>query len=470
MKNILIDATQPQRFLDQVNFARNIEKETDKLKIYFFIGEKIYSLYEKIIDELEFKVVNKPKKESKLSNSSNFKQIIKEKIKNNTTTKQRKEIRKLINTLKNTFIFTNRLKNQEKIFLTDLERNYDKISKLVQEYKIDVLLISGDRHLGHESVFLKISKGLNIPSIIVYLVDYADEERIFHNDVVTKKVKPNIFTSHYIKQSQSNLKYKVVRDSYYYPHPIGNALDKFGVLTKNPYVMGSGASDVLCLNNQYYKDLYISRGIEEKKIRVVGDGVYDHIYKQYLQKDIIKQKTLNKYSLNSDKKVVIIALPQLGEHNILRWEQHWEEINFLMKSLDSLDQNILISLHPKMDRKKYEFLEDKYNSTILDERLADVLPTADMFVATFSSTVVWSVLCGIKTVVVDFYGLNYTMYDFLTSIKEVDKKENLKATLKTTLSEDIDFTKDWKSLSRDEVFDGKTIQRYIKLINEVSKW
>lgn len=469
MKNILIVATQPQRFLDQVNFAKNIAHETDKFSIHFFVSDEVYSLYSDIVDGLEFKVINEPKNKSFQSSNNTFKQLIKEKIKNNLTIEQIKKFREFISKLKNTKLFTNRLKKQEKVFLESLEKNYDKIIKLVQEYKIDVLLINGDRHLGLEPVFLKISKELNIPSIIVYIVDYANEERIFHNDVITKKIKPNIFTSQYISNSQNNLKYKIVRNSYYYPHPIGNALDKFGVLTKNPYIMGSGSSDVLCLNNQYYKDLYISRGIDKRKIQVVGDGVYDHIYTQYTKRDTTKQDTLNKYSLNSDKKVVIIALPQLGEHNILPWNRHWEEINFLMKSLDSLEQNILVSLHPKMDRKKYEFLEDKYNCTILDERLADVLPIADMFVATFSSTVVWSILCGIKTVVVDFYGLNYTMYDFLTSIKKVDQKENLQTTLKSTLAEEIDFTKDWKSLSRDEVFDGKTIQRYIKLINEVRK-
>lgn len=469
MKNILVSATQPQRFLDQVNFVKNLTKETDEFVIYFFVSDEVYFLYSDIVDRLEFKVINEPKNKSVHLSNNTFKQLIKEKIKNKLTTEQRKKLRGFISKLKNTKLFTSRLKKQEKVFLENLEKNYKAISKLIQDYKIDVFLINGDRHLGLEPIFLKISKELNVPSIIVYLVDYADEERIFHNDVVTKKIKPNILTSHYTERSQNNLKYKVVRDSYYYPHVIGNALDKFGVLTKNPYVMGSGSSDILCLNNKYYKDLYISRGIKEKKIRVVGDGVYDHIYKQYSQQEETKQNILEKYSLDISKKIVIVALPQLGEHIILPWKQHWEEISFLMKSLDSLDHNILISLHPKMDRKKYEFLEDKYNCTILDERLADILPIADMFVATFSSTVVWSVLCGIKTVVVDFYGLNYTMYDFLTSIKKVDKKENLKATLETTLSEVIDFSKDWKSLSRDEVFDGKTIQRYIQLINEVSK-
>ena len=164
-----------------------------------------------------------------------------------------------------------------------------------------------------------------------------------------------------------------------------------------------------------------------------------------------------------------MALPQLGEHNIFPWKKHWEEINFLMKNLKKLNQNILISLHPKMDRKDYEFIEEKYKIKILDERLADVLPIADLFVATFSSTVIWSILCGIKSVVVDFYGLNYTMFDFLTSIKKVDKKDNFETELKATLTGEIDFSKDWNSLSRNEVFDGKTIQRYIKLIKRQAR-
>jgi hypothetical protein len=99
MKNILIDATQPQRFLDQVNFAKNIVNETDKFVISFFISDEVYSLYGDIVKSLEFKVINEPKKESKLSNSNNFKYIIKEKIKNKIRIDQRKKIRKFISIL-----------------------------------------------------------------------------------------------------------------------------------------------------------------------------------------------------------------------------------------------------------------------------------------------------------------------------------------------------------------------------------
>lgn len=140
-----------------------------------------------------------------------------------------------------------------------------------------------------------------------------------------------------------------------------------------------------------------------------------------------------------------------------------------MENLDRLNENILISLHPKMEKLKYKFLEEKYNSIIVEERLVNILPIADIFISTFSSTVLWSVLCGIKTIVIDFYNLEYKMYDFLTSIAKVNEKEKLYKVLELKLEEEVDFAQDWKELSREEVFDGLTIQRYAYLLKKLGR-
>ena len=60
------------------------------------------------------------------------------------------------------------------------------------------------------------------------------------------------------------------------------------------------------------------------------------------------------------------------------------------------------------------------------------------------------------------------MYDFLTSIKKIDKKDSFEGELVDFLKEKIDFSRDWRMLSRDEVFEGGTIKRYVKLFNEIS--
>lgn len=464
MINILIVATSPQRFIDQLHLANEINsKSYGNIKISFFLDEKVYRRYKQDINNFDFHIINDVSMFADTNEATNrFK--FKNFIKNSLDAKKISILKKLMYRIKSSILFTNVLLNQEKNYLIELEHKYDALSKTVLDNKIDVLLLNGDRHLGYEPIFLKISKENDIPSLIPYLVDFADKNRILSSDIITKKLKRTPFVSEYIIKSQEYLKYRIEDNSYYYPHHIANALEKFGVLSSNPYVMGCGKADCLCLNNDYYKKLYIKNGVAPKKIRVLGDISYDMLHKQFIDKKKIKEEIIKKYSLDNKKQIIIIGLPQLGEHDYLSWDKHWEEINFLVSSVDSVNQNVLLSLHPKMDRNKYEFLESKYCCKILEEKLVNVLPIADIFVAFYSSTVVWSILCEIKTIVVDFYNLNWTMYDFLTSIKKIQIKSDLIPTLKSTLNSEVDFSRDWLSLSRDDVFDGNTIQRYIDLI------
>lgn len=464
MNNILIVALQPQRFLDQVKFAQSLISQSNDINVHFFIDNSVYSSYQSIVDSLEFKVINVPVTYPQELGRHFLIDMMKRKFPRSSIN----IVKSFFSYLRTTISYTRKLVDREDNYLRKLNRRFSTISKLIGGFDFKVMLLNGDRHLGYEPVFLKISREFSIPSIIVYIVDYADEERIFFNDVETKKIIPNIFTSSYIKNAQESLDYRIARERYYYPHPIAMALKKFGVLTHDPYVMGKGKSDVLCLNNIYYKDKYVELGVEPTKIKVLGDASYDTVYENYKKKNLVKDNIVTKYSLKNDKKIIIVALPQLGEHDILPWDEHWKEISFLMTSFEQLGQNVLVSLHPKMHVGQYRFLESEFNCKILDERLADALVSADLFVATYSSTVVWAVLCGIKTLVVDFYGLNYNMYDFLTSITKVDSREKLATALNSSLNVDTDFSTDWANLSKDAVFDGNTTQRYLELINEVS--
>ena len=462
MKNVLIVASSPQRFLDQLHLANEISRNScGNIKIIFFLDEHVYMRYSHVIDNFNFQVINDLSRVMDVKRNINkFKVFVKKFL----GPEYISILRIVVNKIKSSIFFTNSLLRQEKEYLLDLENKYTILSKLVADNKIDVLLLNGDRHLGYEPIFLKISKVNKIPSIIPYLVDFADKNRLLVNVSIIKKIKNTLLVSKYIIKSQEYLTYKIEKNSYYYPHPIANALKKFGVLTSNPYVMGCGKADILCLNNNYYKSLYIKNGVINKKIRVLGDISYDRLYMRLASKKKIKEVITKKYDLDNQKKIIVIGLPQLGEHNLLPWDQHWEEINFLVNSACNLKQNILISLHPKMDKNKYEFLESKFYCKILEEKLVDVLPIADLYIASYSSTIVWSILCGIKAIVVDFYGLNLTMYDFLTSIKKLHIKDNLIPVLKSTLDNEVDFSIDWHNLSRNDVFDGNTIQRYIKLI------
>jgi hypothetical protein len=56
------------------------------------------------------------------------------------------------------------------------------------------------------------------------------------------------------------------------------------------------------------------------------------------------------------------------------------------------------------------------------------------------------------------------MFDFLKSVSIVTRRDDLSATLEQALLTAPDFSEDWRKLSREEVFDGRTLQRYLRLI------
>jgi hypothetical protein len=465
--NVLMCATQPQRFLEQLNFANQLRERTTKYEIYFFVDDFVHSIYRELLENSGFPFLKSsiPQNVTFRSGGSGDKFSVPPAIRAFAAVPFR-IFRRSLSSLKSTFIFSTFYERKERTILGQWLVRYDELRNLVNLHRIRILLINGDRHLGYEPVFLKVSKDLRIPSIIIYLVNFADEERIFRKKQFTKKIRPSPFTSSYIKRSQLEFNYLMLKNSFYYSHPIGNALKKLGVLTANPFVMGCGVSDILCLDDRHSKELYVERGVAERKIRVVGDGAYDKLYRAFLKRDQVRDEIVTRFRLRREEKIVIVALPQLAEHNILSWNDHWNEIRFLMDKLNDLTGNVLVSLHPKMDRAAYNFLEKAYSCSIIDEHLSGVLPCADVFVATFSSTVRWSVLCGVNTVIVDFYGLNYRMYDFLTSIQKVSCRSKLPAALKIASERPMEFEHDWEILSRDTVFDGRTIERYINIFEE----
>jgi hypothetical protein len=250
---------------------------------------------------------------------------------------------------------------------------------------------------------------------------------------------------------------------YYRPFEL-MALKRFGVLSANPWVMGAGHSDIVCVDSRATGDRYLGYGVPEAKLRIVGDTAFDGLHQAYLARDGLRRSLIREYALDPEKKNIIVSLPNLAEHDLLPWDAHFREIDFLMAALKGTGGNILVSLHPKMDPSKYAYLEGEFGCRILTQRLAQALPAGDLFVATFSSTVVWAVLCGIRAVVVDFYGLDSDMFDFLKSVSIVTRRDDLSATLEQALLTAPDFSEDWRKLSREEVFDGRTLQRYLRLI------
>ncbi|EPY00517.1 hypothetical protein K678_15736 [Magnetospirillum fulvum MGU-K5] len=118
------------------------------------------------------------------------------------------------------------------------------------------------------------------------------------------------------------------------------------------------------------------------------------------------------------------------------WDEHIANTRALFAAMSDTGAEVLLSLHPKSRPETYRDEADIVGAHILVEPLRDVLPLADIFVSTYSSTVRWAAMLGIATIIADFTGLNYRMYDHLTSLSVVRDQADLKKVLTSLVRDD----------------------------------
>jgi hypothetical protein len=348
--------------------------------------------------------------------------------------------------------------------------NTQKAQKVVSEIQPDSLVVRGDRHLGNhwEGALLKVCGDLGVPRIIVPVAASGFEGRLKmrrgRKTFLLNEENPLLkeFTKQVVFDSVSE-KYLLYKPAY-----ILRALRDNGMLPDNPWVLGGGNSDKLLVDSEHAKQRFVREGVLEEKVVITGHGSHDTLHQIYTNRVALKESIVEQYGLNLERKTVLVALPQLGEHKILPWEEHWKEIHFICETLQALEANVLVSLHPRMNPENYRFVEDEYDLSIVKERLYKVLPAVDVYICTFSSTLEWSVMCGIPTVIIDFYGFNYTMYDDIDALSVISQKTDFatsveRLVLDKTYYESV-MGKTKKSANKFGAFDGCSLDR---IINEL---
>ncbi len=427
---ILIIANINHRINDQIRFCHHLS-EHGNYKFTFLLKEKntvkLYSI-DQINTKINTKLVNE------ISNSNNN------------------------YVLKNIYIYKIYYIYKNLLYLKQLEK---KVNDKFDQCRPDAIMLNGDRSPGIEQVCLKLSVKKRIPNFIPYLTytgDVGPAKLRFKKKEFQNKSSIFYWLTKLLLPKQYFL-YKNKFISFYLPEEI-LLYFFYGTLTTNPWYIGAGMANFVCLDNINNYNRFIRNGIAKSKIKLLGDVNLHNIYHSYKKRDSLKNIISKKYRLSDGKKNIIVALPQLKEHKLLSNEHHWDEIKFLINTLKKIDANILISLHPRMKLQEYQFIERNKNFTIIQERLSDFMPMADLFICTYSATLIWAVLCGINSIILDFYEFDYDVYDFLNTPIIVKNKKALQPTIKEYLNRNLNFEKDWKQLSKSEMFDGKVIWRY----------
>jgi len=344
--------------------------------------------------------------------------------------------------------------------------------ELLKKLRPDIVLSLSDRsHDYIESSVLwsarKIGIKVVLPYIAQYDVDAALQYRVDSEGSPLPELRPFWPFSVYKLLSYLSLKEQIYKGFFFQSPYILNANKRSGTLSDYPWWVGNGISDIVCVDSEYTARKYVSYKVKKDKINVVGHVSYDKVFRSACNREAIRKSLFDEYSLEKEKKLIVLSMPQYAEQGYMSWSEHWAEINLVMKEVDLFNANLLVSIHPRSDVNDYLFIQDRYNCKIIRESLSDVIGAADLFMASNSTTFVWAVLSGVPSIAlmspVPF------LYAHLKSVYLIDSNFNLLELIDYVLNLSTDiFEQDWELLSKDVVFDGRFNVRFLQLLHDAS--
>ncbi len=354
------------------------------------------------------------------------------------------------------------------LFYNDYQFYYKKCKNIFTDYNVKLLITIHDNTMfSINNALVKLAKDSNITILLPYIM-YVNPESTFltknGNERYTMTNKSSLFEKIVFKKHID----KTYKNYYSLPAFGLAALEQFGTLSEMPWLDGGGNSDIVAVSNKIGYNLHKIMGIDEKKLKLIGDVSLDKLFYNFNKKVDINNFIYKKYNLDRSKKLMLVGLSHWWEHNMADKATHFDIVNHTLEStlIFKKDYNILVVLHPSMEKRNYTFLESKYKIQIINDSTSDILPAVDLYVTNYSSTVIWSILCNIKTLVVGYHK-NFTIYDHFKSIEIVKNKNELLKSLERLINKEVDFSSDHLLLSKKELFNGNIINNYKNLIIEL---
>jgi len=342
------------------------------------------------------------------------------------------------------------------------------VEKLFEDQKIKLIVASGDRVLGYDCCVLSLAKALSIKVIIPPVAAISGSKELaktrFQNRQDTHVTNDKRIISRYPKQFfRLNNSCSVS----FFPVLMLEVLDSLNVLPSNPWVYGESFADKVLVEGEFQRNRSINGKVPPEKIEIVGDTELDELYLN------LSKASKGELSISKDRRLIVIALPQLYEHGLLNLDEQLELVNSLCVGAFESGAKVIVSLHPKMPLARYEHLQDISDVIISKEPLREILVGADIFVATNgSSTWLWATMCGIPTVLCDWSGLNYDFIDTrdlgVTVVRSEGRyQEEICKLVKDELYFSKKMNKQKEGAKRLAIFDGKASKRISNLINQM---
>lgn len=192
-------------------------------------------------------------------------------------------------------------------------------------------------------------------------------------------------------------------------------VELLGLAPPHPWIPNSGAADVLAVESQEMLDYYADMSFAPDQLALTGSMNDDVLHAALVRRDELRSTIEEELELEPGRPLLLCAWPpdQFGGRKLddcdfssyKRLCQFWAES--LAEARDRFGYNVVVRLHPVLRRSDMDALQD-LGIPMSRRPTADLIPLADVFVASVSSTIRWAISAGMPVVNFDVYRYGYT--------------------------------------------------------------
>lgn len=317
-------------------------------------------------------------------------------------------------------------------------------------YKYDGIFLYGDRHMFVEPAAIKLSKKCGIKSYVISIARSSGINEFFNKlDQMDNHERVSYEVSNMLENCYGNYicEIKTKKIFSFFPVSALDALIKFKFFTINPWINGAGLSDYTL----------VDRSIEVKRLKYYGFPKKKLLHTSKILDKSIEELPELGFKREVKKKKVCIVAPVYYEHGLAEYSHILNILNVLIKTATQEFDEVIVSLHPKMDKANYGVLENLCCKVIYGG-IFSLVETMDAFLVPAGSSIYADVLEK---------GIPCLVYNPLKLKFDIDYSQFAKMNMK--YSEDInDFSgiicklKDMEILKNGQ--DIENIENYLKKI------
>ena len=248
---------------------------------------------------------------------------------------------------------------------------------------------------------------------------------------------------------------------------------------KMPWIVNSGFVSRILLPSEKEKDYYLKTEFNPTTLEVIGSSIDDQLFSS-LNDDAAKRKVLLEYGLDPARPLIVCALPPSQYTNdlqdlVLKKYEFSTYSELLSAWLSALAHqasafNVLLCLHPRTridELRQYS----AYGIPVCSQSIEMVLPCADLYVASISTTIRMALACGIPVINYDCYRYDYADFQSATAVEHVNTLPDFKQAL-TRLSQPS-LLKAARSTAEEEAnlwgcVDGKFATRLVAILESTA--